>query len=71
MNVNSEDNIVSFHLQIRPLCGSDIDFYNINSQHTIYIVKTLLTEQVGLREDRQRLLLITTILDDDQKSDIL
>ena len=64
MNVDSEDNIVSFHLQIKLLCGSDIYLYNITSQHTMYMVKTLLTERVGLREIRQRLFLSTTILDD-------
>ena len=47
MNVDSEDNIVSFHLQIKLLCGSDIYLYNITSQHTMCMVKTLLTERVG------------------------
>ena len=64
MNVDSEDNIVSFHLQIKLLCGSDIYLYNITSQHTMCMVKTLLTERVGLREIQQRLFLLTTILDD-------
>ena len=51
MNVDSEDNIVSFRLQCRPMCGLNIYLYNITSQYTVYMVKILLIELVGLRED--------------------
>ena len=35
MNVDSEDNNVPFHLQCRPMSGSDIYLYDINPQYTI------------------------------------
>ena len=41
MNVNSEDNIILFQLQIRRLCRADIYLYIITSQHTIYMVNIL------------------------------
>ena len=66
MNVDSKDNIESFYLQIIPLCESPIYLYDINSQHIIYMVKTVVTELVCLRKEQQRLFLLTTIFDDDR-----
>ena len=48
------------------MCGVDTYLYDITSHHTIYMVKTLLTERGGLRKDQQRLFLLTTILNNNR-----
>jgi len=66
MNVDSEDNNVPFHLQCRPMSGSDIYLYDINPQYTICMVKNLLTDRLGLREDQLRLLFNDNVLEDNR-----
>ena len=66
MNVDSEDNNVPFHLQCRPMSGSDIYLYDINPQYTICMVKNLLTDRLGLREDQLRLLFNGNVLEDNR-----
>jgi len=48
---------VSFVLQINQSVGNMIYLNNINSSHTVYMVKTLLVDYVGFPADQQRLLL--------------
>ena len=66
MNVDSEDNNVPFHLQCRPMSGSDIYLYDINPQYTICMVKNLLTDRLVLREVQLRLILNGTVLEDNR-----
>ena len=46
MIIDSEDNIVSFHLQCRPMREPDIYLYDITFQYTIFMVKTF--SSIGL-----------------------
>ena len=46
------------------MVGLDINVYDITSQYTIAMVKTLLTERVGLREYQISLFLQRTTLED-------
>ena len=64
MNVGSKNKIVSFHLQCRLMRGPDIYLHDITFQHTIYMVKIILIDRVGLREDQQRIFLLMIILHD-------
>ena len=66
MNVDSEENNVPFHLQCRPMSGSDIYLYDINPQYTICMVKNLLTDRLVLREVQLRLILNGTVLEDNR-----
>ena len=66
MNVDSEDNNIPFHLQCRPMSGSDIFLHDINIQYTIRMVKYLLTDRLCLREDQLRLLFNGNVLENNR-----
>ena len=66
MNVYSEENNVPFCLQCRSTSGTDIFLHNINLQHTIFMVKNLLTDRLVLREVQLRLLFNGIVLEDNR-----
>ena len=48
------------------MSGSDVFFHDINTQYTIFMVKDLLTDRLGLREDQLRLLFNGNALEDNR-----
>ena len=56
---------VSFELQINQMVGNTIYLNNITSAHTVYMVKTLLVDYIGVPEEQQRLLFGRNIMEND------
>ena len=64
---NHGENNVSFVLQIIQPPGNVIYLNDISSSHTVFMLKTLFVNYVGLAEDRQRLFLGRDIMDNDNR----
>ena len=66
MSVDSEENNVPFCLQCTSMSGTNIFLHNINPQHTIFMVKNLLTDRLVLRNVLLRLLFNGIVLEDNR-----
>ena len=61
---------VSFELQINQMVGNTIYLNNITSAHTVYMVKTLLVDYIGVPEEQQRLLFGRNIMENDNTLEV-
>ena len=66
MNVDSEENNLPFYLQCTSMSGTNIFLHNINPQHTIFMIKNLLTDRLVLRNVLLRLLFNGIVLEDNR-----
>ena len=66
MSVDSEENNVPFCLQCTSMSGTNIFLHNINPQHTIFMIKNLLTDRLVLRNVLLRLLFNGIVLEDNR-----
>lgn len=57
---------VSFHLCFKQMDGPCIYLYNVTTNITIYMVKTLLTRKLDLPENQQLLIYNGLIMNDDK-----
>ena len=62
---NHIESNVSFKLRIRQVVGNTIYLNNITSALTVYTIKTLLVDYVGVPEEQQRLLFGRNIMEND------
>ena len=53
---NHIESNISFELRINQMVGNTIYLNNITSAHTVYMIKTLVVDYVGVPEEQQRLL---------------